>query len=162
MQLAALIVFSEEFYQRGASHSRKTQQEKQQGDSQQNKSQKEKQQSKSRKNKGHQQPPEHHNWIYRNSLALAFWALFLILFTLHIIFGVKSYNETRATQHLSPMSLLDFTTSAKFWFLTLQTWEAEFFAIAVFIVLTVFLRQAHSPESKSPDASDKSTGEPNE
>ena len=87
--------------------------------------------------------------------------MFLILLMLHLIFGAQAYNEIRTTQHLSPMSFWDFAKSAKFWFLTLQTWEAEFFAIAFFIVLTIFLRQEHSPESKSPEASDQETGEPN-
>jgi len=159
LQLAVLIVFSEEFYQRGASHSRKPQKRNsQQGSSHQPKSR----QSRSNNSSGGQRHQKHHNWFYRNSLALAFWALFLVFFVLHLIFGAKAYNESRATQHLSPMNLRDFATSGKFWFLTLQTWEAEFFAILVFVVLTIFLRQERSPESKSPEASNKSTGAPNE
>lgn len=159
LQLAVLIVFSEEFYQRGASHSRKPQKgNSQHGNSRQGKSR----QSPSNNSGGGQRHHKHHNWVYGNSLALAFWAFFLILFVLHLIFGAKAYNESRATEHLRPMNLLDFGTSAQFWFLTLQTWEAEFFAIAVFVVLTIFLRQERSPESKSPEASNKATGGPNE
>jgi hypothetical protein len=159
LQLAVLIVFSEEFYQRGASHSRKSQKRSSQ---QANSHHSNSRQSGSNNGGRERRHKERHNWVYRNSLALVFWALFLVLFALHLIFGAKAYNESRATEHLSPMNLWDFATSGKFWFLTLQTWEAEFFAIVVFVVLTIFLRQERSPESKSPDASNKSTGAPNE
>ena len=51
--------------------------------------------------------------------------------------------------------------SAKFWATTLQTWQAEYLAIAVHIVLTIFLRQQNSPESKPVEASNETTGKAN-
>jgi hypothetical protein len=48
--------------------------------------------------------------------------------------------------------------SAKFWSSTLQTWQAEYLAIAVFVVLSIFLRQQDSAESKPVESSDHTTG----
>ena len=49
----------------------------------------------------------------------------------------------------------------QFWATTLQTWQAEYLAIAVHIVLTIFLRQQNSPESKPVEASNETTGKAN-
>ncbi|MGI8821557.1 MAG: DUF6766 family protein [Chthoniobacterales bacterium] len=50
---------------------------------------------------------------------------------------------------------------AAFWFRTLQTGEAEFGVIAVFVVLSIFLRQEGLAESKPVESSDEETGETN-
>lgn len=142
LQLACLIIFSEELRQRGASHSRKPE-------------------STNRGRKQSQGHPKRQSWIYRNSLSLAFIGIVSATFVLHVIFGTEAYNEKRALQNEFPMTVAQFFTSSRFWFLTLQTWEAEFFAILVFIILTIFLRQQGSAESKPPEASDKETGEAN-
>jgi hypothetical protein len=51
--------------------------------------------------------------------------------------------------------------SAKFWATTLQTWQAEYLAIALYVVLTIFLRQQNTPESKPVEASNETTGKAN-
>lgn len=142
LQLASLIIFGMFLYQRGATHSRSP---------------------------GHSHPERlgrgvfHRlrTWVYDNSLSLAFIALFLASFVLHAITGAASYNEERALSHEPPLSVVSFVVSAKFWFMTFQTWQAEYFAIAVYIVLSIFLRQENSPESKPVDSSDDETGEAN-
>lgn len=148
LQLGSLIIFGSVLYQRGASHSRDPERH---GDK-----------KRLRHHPSHRRKKRRRNWLYRNSLSLAFTGLFLIAFILHIIFGAAGFNETRDLQGQNPLSKGEFFISAKFWFLTFQTWEAEFFTIAVFIVLTIFLRQEKSSESKPTDASDEKTGEPNE
>ena len=37
---------------------------------------------------------------------------------------------------------------AQFWFESLQNWQSEFLAVAAIVILTIFLRQQGSPESK--------------
>ena len=49
----------------------------------------------------------------------------------------------------------------KFRFENFQTWEAEFAVILVFVVLTIFLREERSAESKPLGASEATTGETN-
>lgn len=42
--------------------------------------------------------------------------------------------------------------------MTFQTWQAEFMAIVVYVVLSIYLRQDRSPESKPVSAPDEETG----
>ena len=48
---------------------------------------------------------------------------------------------------------------AQFWFQSLQNWQSEFLAVLALVVLTIFLRQKGSPQSKPVDAPHGRTGE---
>jgi hypothetical protein len=48
--------------------------------------------------------------------------------------------------------------SSRFWFESLQNWQSEFLALLSMIVLSIFLRQRGSPESKPVDAPHSATG----
>ena len=49
-------------------------------------------------------------------------------------------------------------TTSQFWFESLQNWQSEFLSIVSIVVLSIFLRQKGSPESKPVDASYAETG----
>jgi CBS domain containing-hemolysin-like protein len=134
-------MFSGFLYQRGAPHSRDPLKVK------------------SRQNQ--REVAGHFTWYYRHSLFLAFLLLFVLSLALHVVVGGKAYNEERALAGQPPISIAAFLLSAKFWSSTLQTWQAEYLAIAVFVVLSIFLRQQDSAESKPVESSDKATGEAN-
>lgn len=86
--------------------------------------------------------------LYANSLSIALFGLFILSFVLHAVSGNSIANE-EALQHNQPqMGLLQYVTSARFWFESFQNWQSEFLAVGMLIVLSVFLRQRHSPESK--------------
>lgn len=138
LQLTSLIVFSVILYQRGASHSRDPGKRK----------------SKRKKRAENARFP----WLYRNSLSVAFVLLFAITLALHMVSGASAYNEQLALHHRPLISFGAFLISAKFWSSTLETWQAEYLTIAVFIVLSAYLRQQGSPESKPAESSDKETG----
>jgi hypothetical protein len=78
-----------------------------------------------------------------------------------MFFGAMQQNSNLARIHRPPISTLSYAHSAAFWFSNAQTWEAEFVAIAIYVILSVFLRQKGSPESKPVDSSNKQTGETN-
>jgi CBS domain containing-hemolysin-like protein len=139
--LASLIVFSGFLYQRGAPHSRDPLEVK------------------SRKNQ--RQEAGRFTWGYRHSLFLAFLLLFVLSLALHVVVGGKAYNEELALAGQPPISIAAFLLSAKFWSYTLQTWQAEYLAIAVFVVLSIVLRQQDSAESKPVESRDQTTGEAN-
>lgn len=101
-------------------------------------------------------------WLYANSLSLAFICMFIATFVLHGLFGQWKYNEDQALRHLPAMSLSAYSGSSSFWVSVLQCWQAEFWAIGLYIVLSIFLRQEDSPESKPVTAGDEQTGETNE
>ena len=80
-------------------------------------------------------------WLYANSLSLAFFGMFIAIFVLHGLFGEWKYNEDQALRHLPPTSLASYACSSSFWFSVFQCWEAEFAVIGIYIVLSIFLRQ---------------------
>jgi hypothetical protein len=71
-------------------------------------------------------------------------------------------NSLRVLLHEPPQTVMQFFRSSQFWFITLQTWEAEYMAIALYVLLSIYLRQQGSPESKPADASNADTGDPNQ
>ena len=81
---------------------------------------------------------------------------------LHLIFGASAYNEDRSLAGQPPISIAGFLLSAKFWSTTLQTWQAEYLVIAIYLVFSIFLRQQGSAESKPVGARNTTTGRANE
>lgn len=148
LQLGALILFGIFLRQRGAAHSIKPG--------------KRRRRQKLAKKWGNSPAAKLLARLYANSLSLAFLLLFLVCFVLHLFAGNAANNEQRALLHQPPLSAGGFFLSSQFWFLTMQTWEAEFMAIALYVALTIFLRQEGSPESKPVDATNDTTGVTNE
>ena len=86
--------------------------------------------------------------VYEHSLSLAFLILFSIAFVLHAKGGLMLFNEERLAEGESPLTLMGYLTSSRFWFESFQNWQSEFLAIGCMVVLSIFLREANSPESK--------------
>jgi Domain of unknown function (DUF6766) len=97
--------------------------------------------------------------LYENSLSLAFLLFFLTSISLHAVAGSAEYNEEQAGHGEAPVSVLQYAGSSRFWFESLQNWQSEFLAIASMVVLSIFLRQRGSPESKPVDTPHWETGE---
>lgn len=97
--------------------------------------------------------------LYEYSLSLAFLLLFLLCFIVHLISGCASYNEELALHGAAPITCMNYLGSSRFWFESLQNWQSEFLAIFSMVVLSIFLRQRGSPESKPVDAPHGETGE---
>jgi hypothetical protein len=96
--------------------------------------------------------------LYENSLALALLLLFVLSFGLH---WLGSYSETCREQSLHGQTCSTFLGhlgSSTFWFESFQNWQSEFLSIAVLVVLSVFLRQKGSPESKPVHAAHSESG----
>ena len=53
---------------------------------------------------------------------------------------------------------LEYLTSAQLWFESFQNWQSEFLSTALIVVLSIFLRQKGSPESKPVAAPHLQTG----
>ena len=56
------------------------------------------------------------------------------------------------------VTTLSYLTTSRFWFESLQNWQSEFLAVGSMVVLSIFLRQRGSPESKPVDAPHSQTG----
>jgi hypothetical protein len=96
--------------------------------------------------------------VYEHSLSLAFVLLFLGSFALHVVGGAAAHNEEAVAHGGAPMSIGAFLLSAQLWFESLQNWQSEFLALASMVILSVYLRERGSPESKPVDASHDDTG----
>ena len=98
--------------------------------------------------------------LYRNSLSLAFAALFAVSMALHAVGGAGEYNgEMEAHGRAERVSAIGYMGTSRFWFESFQNWQSEFLSIAAMVVLTIVLRQQGSPESKPVDAAHAETGE---
>jgi hypothetical protein len=96
--------------------------------------------------------------LYSNSLSLAFLLLFALSFIVHAIGGTRAHNEEQLAHGGETISVIEYLGSARFWFESFQNWQSEFLAIAMMVVLSIFLRQRGSPESKPVDAPHRQTG----
>jgi hypothetical protein len=97
--------------------------------------------------------------LYEHSLSLAFLILFLICFFLHAAGGAREYNQEQS-EHGSAerVTTLEYVATSRFWFESLQNWQSEFLAVGMMVVLSIWLRQKGSPESKPVDAPHSQTG----
>ncbi|MFI6757968.1 DUF6766 family protein [Micromonospora sp. NPDC050417] len=97
--------------------------------------------------------------VYRNSLSLALLLLFAGSFVGHLLGGTAAYNEQQALQSgAAPVGVWQFVQTSDFWFQSMQNWQSEFLAVGVLVVLSIFLRQHGSPESKPVTAPNAMTG----
>ncbi|MEU4743351.1 DUF6766 family protein [Actinosynnema sp. NPDC023658] len=86
--------------------------------------------------------------LYSNSLGLVMLGLFTASWLTQSIAGRSAFNNERFNDFQDPVSWWDYVLSADFWNRSLQNWQSEFLAIGSMAVLSVYLRQRGSPESK--------------
>ncbi|MGW0845937.1 DUF6766 family protein [Streptomyces sp. NPDC002787] len=96
--------------------------------------------------------------LYASSLGYIIGAVFALSWLAQSITGVAAYNEQQLRQLQAPDSWPEYIVSADFWNRTLQNWQSEFLAIASMAILSIYLRQRGSPESKPVGAAHSSTG----
>lgn len=96
--------------------------------------------------------------LYENSLGLALSTLFLGSFLLHWINSARMAAEEAALHGRPAEGVIARLADAEFWFESFQNWQSEFLSTAVLVVLSIWLRQKNSPESKPVAAPHRSTG----
>lgn len=97
-------------------------------------------------------------WLYAHSLGLALFTLFLLSFGLHWWNSAGS-AAAEALQHgETPPGRLAYLVDPQLWFESFQNWQSEFLSTALLVVLSIWLRQRESPESKAVAAPHEKTG----
>ena len=86
--------------------------------------------------------------LYENSLSIALLALFVFSFVLHAIGGASAYSQEQLEHGGPPVTVLGYLATPRFWFESFQNWQSEFLAIEAMIVLSIYLRQRSSSQSK--------------
>jgi hypothetical protein len=89
--------------------------------------------------------------LYNNGLTLVLLALFLLTMVGQVLSGWKEHNNDQQEHHQPTVTLGEYFATGHFWEATAENWESEFLQMCMFVVLTVFLVQKGSPESKSTD-----------
>jgi hypothetical protein len=97
-------------------------------------------------------------WLYERSLSLALFGLFFISFALHAAGGAKEYSADQLAHGGHAVSTLGYLKTSQLWFESFQNWQSEFLAVGALVVLSVYLRQRGSPESKPVAAGHAETG----
>ena len=86
-----------------------------------------------------------------NGLTLTLMTVFLATWVGQFFTGHREYNQDQRDHHRPEISLGAYFLSGHFWEATGENWESEFLQMSMFVVLTCFLFQKGSPESKDPD-----------
>lgn len=97
-------------------------------------------------------------WLYSYSLSIAFILLFLVSWGLHLYGSWVDHNSEQQIKGKQAETLMKYLAEPNFWFETFQNWQSEFLSVLSIVVLSIFLRQKGSPESKPVDAPHMETG----
>lgn len=97
-------------------------------------------------------------WLYAHSLGIALLMLFALSFVLHWVFSAREAAAEAASHGEPVLSTMAYLSNAQLWFESFQNWQSEFLSTAVLVVLSIFLRQRESPESKPVAAPHGKTG----
>ncbi len=98
--------------------------------------------------------------IYNNSLSIVFVLLFAVSLFGQIHFGFQEYNKDLVEIGAKEVAMSQYLTSGHFVESTFENWESEFLQMALFVWLTIFLRQKGSSESKRCEGKEEVDREP--
>jgi len=88
------------------------------------------------------------SFFYRNSLTIVFTTLFLITLFAQAITGWHEHNTELQDLGTQTISFSNYLSSGHFISATFENFESEFLQMALYVALTIFLRQKGSAESK--------------
>lgn len=97
--------------------------------------------------------------LARNGLGLVFLGLFGAAVLGQAITGMLRDNEEAAAEQMPSLSFGQYVTSSQFAVDVAENWQSEYLQFFLFIVLTVWLIQVGSPESKEPGRAGRESDE---
>lgn len=97
--------------------------------------------------------------LARNGLGLVFLGLFGAAVLGQAITGMLRYNEEAAAEQMPSLNFGQYVTSSQFAVDVAENWQSEYLQFFLFIVLTVWLIQVGSPESKEPGRAGRESDE---
>ena len=97
--------------------------------------------------------------VYKHSLSIVLFIFFIISFVLHWYGSLKDYNEEELLKGQPIESAIKYLGNSRFWFESFQNWQSEFLSVFAIVILSVFLRQKGSAQSKAVDEANIETGQ---
>src|SRR5688572_2708317 len=97
-------------------------------------------------------------FLFENSLSIAAIAFFVVSLAGQVLAGHRAHNEEGREHGQPAITLTAYLRSGDFVEATAENWESEFLQMGLFVLLTAFLYQRGSSESKTieePDAVDQ-------
>jgi hypothetical protein len=101
-----------------------------------------------------------HSFLYKNGLSISTVTFAVIFLSLQFITGWHQHNSERLEEGMSVLTKSEYVVSGHFIQATFENWESEFLQMALYILLTVSLRQKGSAESKHLDKKEEVDREP--
>lgn len=89
-------------------------------------------------------------WIRDRALTLVLMGMFLLFLAGQGLTGFLEYNDEQTQHGQAAVSMGDYLATGHPWEALFENWESEFLQMAVFVLLTTFLIQKGSPESRRP------------
>lgn len=89
--------------------------------------------------------------LRRNGLSITLFGLFFVFQAGLSLVGRRQYNQEQAEHGQRALSYLEYLRSGSFLELTMENWESEFLQMFAYVILTAFLFQHGSAESKKLD-----------
>ena len=99
-------------------------------------------------------------FLRNNGLSIALLTLFLIFLGGQFATGHRQYNEERADHRQEELTSSEYLKSDHFLEATMENWESEFLQMFAYVLLTAFLFQKGSSESKDPDEEEEVDRDP--
>jgi hypothetical protein len=99
-------------------------------------------------------------FIRDNSLSIVLLSMFLATITGQSITGFRVFNNTQRDHNQPTVAFGTYLTSAHFIEAVFENWESEFLQDAAYVILTVYLFQRGSSESKDPDKQEPVDADP--
>lgn len=86
--------------------------------------------------------------LLHNGLSIFFGSIFLLALVGQALTGLALFNEEQVTNGLDEITLAQYVTSSSFVVDVSENWQSEYLQFLLFIILTIWLVQKGSPESK--------------
>jgi len=96
--------------------------------------------------------------VYANSLLIVMTAIWVASWGVQSVTGHVAYNANQFDHQEAPVTWFAYIGTSDFWNRTLQNWQSEFLAVGSMAVLSIYLRQRGSPESKPVGSPHDATG----
>jgi membrane protein implicated in regulation of membrane protease activity len=90
------------------------------------------------------------SFLRENALSIGFRLLYLVSLAAEALVGHAHFNADQAAHSESAVSLGHYVTSSAFAADVTENWQSEYLQFLLFVVVTVWLIQRGSPESKPP------------
>jgi hypothetical protein len=87
-------------------------------------------------------------FLRHNGLGLVLFGLFGVVIAGQALAGLAAHNDELRTHGRQPIGFGAYLTTGHFIEAVFENWESEFLQMGALVVLTIFLRQSGSPESK--------------